>query len=80
MGGGLKGGGSDQTSFYDGWRMFKEEKKKKKQSMVAWSWRKRIEKRGRVNKIIHHWGKGINLIEGPVKERDNLGGVKVKIW
>lgn len=36
--------------------------------------------RGRLSKIIHHWGKGINPIGGAVKERDNLRGVKVKIW
>lgn len=40
----------------------------------------RNKRRGRLNKKIHHWGKGIRLIEGPVKERDNLRGVKVKIW
>lgn len=52
----------------------------KKQLMVAWPQRKGKKRRGRLNKKIHHWGKGIRLIEGPVKERDNLRGVKVKIW
>lgn len=40
----------------------------------------RNKRRGRLNKMIHHKGKGISLIEGPVKERDNLRGVKVTIW
>lgn len=70
-------GGSDQASLYDGWRMFKGGKK---QLMVAWLQCKGIKGRERLNKKIHHWGKGIRLIEGPVKERDNLRGVKVKIW
>lgn len=74
----MKRGGSDQTSFYDRWRMFKEEKKKAVDGGMAVA--EKNKKRGRLNKIIHHWGKGINLIEGPVKERDNLRGVKVKIW
>lgn len=30
--------------------------------------------------MIHHRGKGISLIEGPVKERDNLRGVEVMVW
>lgn len=30
--------------------------------------------------MIHHKGKGISLIEGAVKERDNLRGGEVTIW
>lgn len=58
----MKGGGSDQTSFYDGWRMFKEGGKKPVDGGMAVA-EKNKKKRGRLNKIIHHWGKGINLLK-----------------
>lgn len=30
--------------------------------------------------MIHHRGKGISPIEGPIKKRDNLRGVGVTVW
>lgn len=55
-------GDSDPVSHYDGLGMGK----RKEQLMLVWLQNKGI-KEGGLNEMIHHLGKGISLIEGPVK-------------
>lgn len=61
-------GDSDQVSRYDGLGMGK----RKKQLILVWLQSMGI-KEGRLNEMIHHLGKGISLIEGPVKSKRGEG-------